>query len=89
MIYDIFYQFHLEGLPVRDPNFNVRPVAPLMDTMPLWLKQESAIQQVGMLIEIQMVASNNEDFNLARVWWPFGKAVLSNRLQVSFNLNLI
>ena len=53
-----------------------------METSPFWVKQEHNLQQVGMLIEIQIVASSNEDFNLARVWWPFGKAILSNRLQV-------
>ena len=40
--------------------------------------------QIGFLIEIQTVATYDEDMRLASIWWPYGRAVIGAKLQVRF-----
>ena len=49
----------------------------------IWIKKEpSGLVQVGFLIETQVVATYAEDLRLAAIWWPYGRAVIGNKLQV-------
>ena len=70
-------------MPVADANFIVATVPPLMKTPHLWIKSEDGgVQQIGMLVELQTVASFVEDIPLSSCWWPYGRAIISTRLQV-------
>ena len=58
-------------------------VPPLMLVPQIWIKKEtSGLTQVGLLIETQIVATYFEDLRLASYWWPYGRAVIGNKLQV-------
>ena len=53
----------------------------------IWLQQdENQVYQIGLLVETQIVASFEEDARLSSVWWPYGRSLLSTKLQVSFQI---
>ena len=59
-------------------------VPPLMMIPQIWVKTEqSGLVQVGLLLETQVVAVNLDDLRLASYWWPYGRAVIGNKLQVT------
>ena len=45
--------------------------------------------QIGFLIEIQTVATYDEDMRLASIWWPYGRAVIGAKLQVRLSFYFI
>ena len=77
--------FILDGLTVSCSHFTVKSVVPVMKIPRIWLKKEvSGLMQIGFLIEIQTVATYDEDMRLASIWWPYGRAVIGAKLQVRF-----
>ena len=49
----------------------------------IWVKTEaSGLTQLGFLIETQVIATHVADLRLASCWWPYGRAVIGNKLQV-------
>ena len=55
-----------------------------MLTPQIWMKkEESGLMQVGFLIEIQVIATYLEDFRLSALWWPYGRAIIGAKLQVT------
>ena len=63
--------------------FRVMAVPPLMMIPQIWVKTEqSGLVQVGFLLENQVVAVDLDDLRLASYWWPYGRAVIGNKLQV-------
>ena len=63
--------------------FRVVAVPPLMPIPQIWVKTESSgLTQVGLLIENHVVAVHLDDLRLASYWWPYGRAVIGNKLQV-------
>ena len=72
-------------MPVSDSTFDARVVVPLMLAPRIWLQRdENQVLQIGFLIETQIVASYEEDARISSVWWPYGRSLLSNKLQVIF-----
>ena len=54
----------------------------------IWVKKEtSGLLQLGFLIETQVIAAHTEDMRLASCWWPYGRAVIGNKLQVRQSVN--
>ena len=63
--------------------FRIVAVPPLMMVPQIWVKTEqSGLVQVGLLLETQVVAVNVNELRLASYWWPYGRAVIGNKLQV-------
>ena len=66
-------------------HFRVEAVPPVMLMPQIWIKKEaSGLVQIGFLIENQIVATYIEDLRLAALWWPYGRAVIGNKLQVGY-----
>ena len=71
------------SLPVEDAAFSAHIVTPLMPMPRIWIKHEGAnVLQLGFLIETHVVASYEEDLRLSACWWPYGRSLLSTKLQV-------
>ena len=70
-------------MPVADASFNARIVSPLMPIPQIWIKREGLhVHQLGFLIETHVTASYESEARLSACWWPYGRSLLSTKLQV-------
>ena len=77
-------KYFLDGYPVLDGTFSARITEPLMPVNPLWQQGMSEqVNEVGMLLEVQVVACHPSMLSLARCWWPLTSAVMSRHMNVS------
>lgn len=75
----------LDQFDLKDPDFQVRSVEPLLPTNPLWKQQIGQFMHVGLLVEIQVVGCKTNILHLAKCWWPLTAATISRSLNVSFS----
>ena len=48
----------------------------------IWKEENDKAVNMGLLIEVQVVACEKEDLHLGRCWWPLTSAHISRSLQV-------
>ena len=76
--------FALGAYPVLDDSFSARVTEPLMPVNHLWRQElTDHVHEVGMLLEVHVVACRADMLSFAKIWWPLTNAVMSRHLNVS------
>ena len=66
----------------KNADFVYVVTAPLMPLNSIWKEENDKAVNMGLLIEVQVVACEKEDLHLGRCWWPLASVHISRSLQV-------
>lgn len=80
-----FHKIYLDEYVVDNPNFMAHTVEPIMPVNPLWRREttkDGGKQEIGLLIETQVIGCLPQMRPFGRMWWPLTSAHVSRNLNV-------
>lgn len=81
---DHSHKIYLDEYIVDNPDFMARTVEPIMPVNPLWRRETTngGKQEIGLLIETQVIGCLPNMHHFGRMWWPLTSAHVSRNLNV-------